>query len=483
MNLQTDRGNCGTCGNGCDPGEICNDGNCELFCQSGLTDCSGGCVNLQTDRGNCGTCGNVCDPGEVCSGGNCELSCQSGLADCSGGCVNLQTDRGNCGTCGNVCDPGEVCSGGNCELSCQSGLLDCFGTCIDPLSSNTHCGAYGICEEVSAGVECDAFESCCQGVCKPLPWTPVIDAPDHFCENSTVELAVEPVFGLLDYVWEVSEGMVIEAGQGTPFVSISVGEIAGLVCVHTSTGCQSSESVCVEVEPLSRTGSISFAFTGEPVTFVVPFCADTLTIEAWGAEGGEGPCCDPGLTSPGGLGGYVRGTLAVSPLEELYVYVGGQGTHEGTPGFNGGGAGGQWGASGGGASDVRRFGQALENRVIVAGGGGGGNCGCPPHGEGGDGGGLSGGDGLSFQGWLPAGGGTQTEGGAAGTDGTAGTLGQGGSTAGNSYHIAGGGGGYYGGGGAFAAGGGGGSSYLGLLLDPVTVSGANSGNGYIMISW
>lgn len=33
--------------------------------------CNGQCVNLQTDVQNCGTCGNTCDTGEICQNGQC----------------------------------------------------------------------------------------------------------------------------------------------------------------------------------------------------------------------------------------------------------------------------------------------------------------------------------------------------------------------------------------------------------------------------
>ena len=190
----------------------------------------------------------------------------------------------------------------------------------------------------------------------------------------------------------------------------------------------------------------------------------------------------------GGLGGLTQGNLAVTPGQVLNLFVGGQAPDVGdvTPapgGFNGGGDGGQYGAGGGGATDVRVGGTALADRVAVAGGGGGGNTGCPNHGTGGGGGGSSGDVGLNLsRGYVPGGGGTQSAGGAAGTaPGVAGQLGLGGSAA--AYHVAGGGGGYYGGGAAWAAGGGGGSGYFGGLTAASTTSGVQTGNGSITITY
>ena len=232
--------------------------------------------------------------------------------------------------------------------------------------------------------------------------------------------------------------------------------------------------------------TVNFAHTGSAQTWTVPVGVTQLTLELRGAQGGGSYDCSGVRSEDGGLGGLAQGNLAVTPGQILNLYLGGQAPDVGnvTPapgGFNGGGDGGQYGAGGGGATDVRLGGTALAQRVAVAGGGGGGNTGCPDHGTGGAGGGDTGAVGLSFQGFVPGGGGTQLAGGTAGTSGAAGQLGLGAGSA--SYHFAGGGGGYYGGGSAYAAGGGGGSSYLGGLSGGVTSAGVNAGHGSIVITY
>lgn len=229
-------------------------------------------------------------------------------------------------------------------------------------------------------------------------------------------------------------------------------------------------------------GAKTFHYTGHAQIFVVPALVTKLTIVARGAVGAGG---EPGR------GGRVFAVLRVQQGDKLYVFVGGKGSSLG--GFNGGGNGGRGGPlgvhafGGGGASDVRANGNALNERILVAGGGGG-QGGFT--GSGGVGGGEIGGAGGHAHYYGPEGGkggsgGTQSQGGmgglggghgryfgASGHSGTLGIGGKGGRGCKRSGCEGGGGGGagggYYGGGGggggaiAGGAGGGGrgGSSYV-----------------------
>lgn len=232
------------------------------------------------------------------------------------------------------------------------------------------------------------------------------------------------------------------------------------------------------VGPRPAGATTSFTYTGGVQYYTVPGGIYTVSVDAYGAQGGG---------SNGGLGARTRVLLAVMPGDSLAVYVGGRG---GTPsststrpagGWNGGGAGGtsydtgnpsyyRNGGGGGGATDIRRGGTALSNRVVIAGGGGGMSFG----GISGGGAGYVGSAGQNGPntGAVGGGGGTQVTGGAAGGGGTAGGSGAGGQgadivTSGNNPSGGGGGGaGLYGGGGGAAsaawaegAGGGGGSSW------------------------
>ncbi len=81
-------------------------------------DCNGQCVNLQTDMHNCGTCGNVCNPGEVCKKGKCvsasntnEGTTTNKKAACTDGVKNGKETDVDCGgsSC-SACADGKACS-------------------------------------------------------------------------------------------------------------------------------------------------------------------------------------------------------------------------------------------------------------------------------------------------------------------------------------------------------------------------------------
>jgi hypothetical protein len=94
----------------------------------------------------------------------------------------------------------------------------------------------------------------------------------------------------------------------------------------------------------------TFSYTGSYQLFHVPRDVSNITVEACGANGG-------GYWKQGGKGGCITCTISVKPLETLYFYVGGYALSS-DGGYNG------WSSfsSGGGATDVRQNGSALENR-------------------------------------------------------------------------------------------------------------------------
>ena len=139
-----------------------------------------------------------------------------------------------------------------------------------------------------------------------------------------------------------------------------------------------------------------FIYTGKETKFVVPSGVTALTIVADGAQGGGDT--KGHYSEPPGLGGEMSAVVPVRPGEKLYVFVGGEGAYQRRRGYNGGGDGGSGeygdGYYGGGASDVREGGDALHDRILVAGGGGGAGGGFYLSGDGGAGGGVTGGRGC-----------------------------------------------------------------------------------------
>ena len=288
---------------------------------------------------------------------------------------------------------------------------------------------------------------------------------------------------------EFSQRHLLEGEIGMPSPSrrallIRLGKTAALLPVVTSIVAPTP------VQAQSVTGSMTFNFTGAMQTFTVPLGVASVVITAQGAEAGTGGANNGGS----GLGGLVTGRLTVTAGSTLNIFVGGQGGAGtfgvgGTGGFNGGGVGGPLGGGGGGASDVRRGGVALADRIIVAGGGGGAG-GAAIAIVGGGGGGTTGQTGNISASATGGGGGTQVAGGAGGTglsNGAAGALGIGGAGAGGAGG-GGGGGGYYGGGGGGAGlaggGGGGGSSFTDPTATAVSHQQAvRAGSGQVVITW
>lgn len=268
----------------------------------------------------------------------------------------------------------------------------------------------------------------------------------------------------------------VNTGNGLVTITYTI----HLACGHDTTVYSGPGSCGVAVTyiapsipqgPGTQMVSDTFRFTGTQQGFKVPAGVSSVSIQAYGAQGGGSTSCS---INSSGAGGYSSGTLGVNAGDSLFVFVGGQPnvSIDAQPpgGYNGGGSGERAGG-GGGASDVRTGGISLSNRVIIAGGGGGQGIGCV---AGGAGGGLQGGNSDG------SGGGTQAAGGAAGDGGEAGSLGQG---ADATFKSGGGGGGYYGGGSASYAAGGGGSGYVGGVTGGSTTAGVQIGNGMVVISY
>lgn len=226
-----------------------------------------------------------------------------------------------------------------------------------------------------------------------------------------------------------------------------------------------------------------FDFTGAVQNFHVP-----LTLTPWNLQ--AVPSIEVNMNGGGWGGGAITAEMPFTPGETVGIYVGeAAGEARQAGGWNGGGDGGADGGAGpggggGGASDIRRGGTGLGDRIIVAGGSGGyGTSGYPGATP----------DGSDGYGNFGVGtGATQSAGGTGVSPGTDGSLGQGGVGGdGDALNFggSGGGGGYYGGGGVDIGGpAGGGSSWedgsgLNVFYGHITFPGGAQPDGQVSLNF
>jgi hypothetical protein len=218
IDVQSDRTNCGVCGNTCAGSQQCCAGACQDTassathcgacntvcefvnatpscragqcaigrCAMGFGDCNAlgvdGCeAELASDVANCGACNNRCAAGTnataACTAGACSLVCQPGFADCdrnpANGCEASIGSPSTCGACGNACpvraNAAATCQGGACGFTCAAGFADCDGApdngCeVNVAASAANCGSCGVsCTRPNATGVCQA--SMCTLVC------------------------------------------------------------------------------------------------------------------------------------------------------------------------------------------------------------------------------------------------------------------------------------------------------------------------------
>ncbi len=289
-----------------------------------------------------------------------------------------------------------------------------------------------------------------------------------------------------------------------------------LVWAISNSCATSTDTVIISFASCAVPGTQTFNYSGSIANFTVPVCITSITIQAYGAQGGDG-CCSASV--PGGKGAYILGTVNVTPGDILGILVGQQG------GFRSGGGGGSfiWNTSnantllvaaggGGGGGDTNNGSVAPtagdgQITTTTSSGGGTGTAAGGTGGNGGTGGapnpvwsGSGGGAGWSSNGAdgqyggeaIGTGGASPVNGGAAGNAGLNGGVGGYGGGGGATY-PGGGGGGYNGGGGGnawiagggnYAGGGGGGSSYyINGIPGNGSASGFQSGNGLVVLTW
>jgi len=328
---------------------------------------------------------------------------------------------------------------------------------------------------------------------------------------STAIYHTDAVSGATSYSWSVPEGWIINSGQGTASISVSVGSSMGDISVTASNVCGTSSAVSNSAtpwRPIVASGGTISTYTADGTngvngavykvhSFTVVGAASFDVLEAGTAglvdflvvAGGGGGGNDVGGGGGGGAGGLRSsvpatggGGILASPFSvsnstnyTVSVGTGGQGgtTSTGLTSTNGGNSSfGSITSTGGG-----------RGGGIAGGGSRAGGSGGSGGGSGSFNGGPAGGSGTSNQGYAGAMGTGGTAGGGGGGAGGAGSQGSG-DTGGNgglgvvntitgsAVTYAGGGGGC-----GYATAGQGGSGVGGTGGDSMTLAAANTGSG------
>lgn len=363
---------------------------------------------------------------------------------------------------------------------------------------------------VSASNNCGSSSSTCKTVTTVAPpssaftWSP---SPAVIAQGCTFS----PTVSGASYIWSFQGGSPATSTVQNPVVTWSTTGTYSVSLTVTQGGCSSGSTTNNVVVTNCTHGTTTFtangsANTGSVQTWTVPSSACTVTIEAWGAQGGN-------TTQAGGKGARMKGDFSGLAGQALSIIVGQQG--ESRSSYDGGGGGGSF-----------VWVTATSTPLIIAGGGGGGGGGgglpyagvdavttsngtngngaSPGAGTNGYGGVASSGNywASGGSGWYSAGnagtgcsntstgGSTPLNGGAGGlSGGDHGYNGHGGFGGGGGAQGAcncaggGGGGGYSGGGpGANCGGGGGGGSYN-SGTNQSNSAGIQTGNGQVTITW
>ena len=93
-----------------------------------IDECYGTCVDLDSDKENCGACGDACPANQICEDASCV--CEPELTQCGEECVDLDSDPDHCGGCDEACPVGEFCTARQCLAS------PCDGICNNPTRVN-----------------------------------------------------------------------------------------------------------------------------------------------------------------------------------------------------------------------------------------------------------------------------------------------------------------------------------------------------------
>ncbi len=130
--------------------------------------CQGSCVDPETNPEACGSCGQTCANGELCERGRCvaDVDCEQS------GCTGFTWCNSTTGRCESGCDADEQCGPNQTCLSdthqciCGDGYRECDENCVEcPDGANVI--QFGCSEGRCVATECaEGFETCPGGCCE-----------------------------------------------------------------------------------------------------------------------------------------------------------------------------------------------------------------------------------------------------------------------------------------------------------------------------
>jgi hypothetical protein len=132
-------------------------------CKAPKKKCGKKCIAVQSDPGNCGSCGHACPAGQQCVGSHCQ--CPAGQHDCGGSCAACCPGDECCDNA--ACDDGNVCTTDTCQDGTCAHTVDLAADCRDFVHSpNGECQVNGSCAiRCTADMECAMVNSAC--ICQP----------------------------------------------------------------------------------------------------------------------------------------------------------------------------------------------------------------------------------------------------------------------------------------------------------------------------
>ncbi len=379
----------------------CESGGCNLTCTPPFLDCDGnglnGCeVDPRTDADHCNGCGNSCGTAAngsvMCVDSACELSCDVGFEDCSGGVADgcetsLADDPLNCGTCSRRCQSFDnetaICAAMTCDTTCDAGFDDCDGEptngCESRLASDpANCGGCGM---TCAGAGAACVSSNCYAPAFPS------DGSDGAFMPTVDTMLPAGVYQYTDVVIPVG---VTVTTNGTGVLEIRASGEVRIDGVLDVSGGVGASSLLAPV--FNACGASAGGVTGDP------------TVDPSYEAGSSLGCPGGGLGGSGAIGGtamaYPGQASACDGPDSAGRYGGGQGGGIGSGCRSSGAGGGGYAGGGGGtscvadAANVSPGGNGASFAGASSGGTGGTLCARPGGGEPGFGA-YSGGDGFA----------------------------------------------------------------------------------------